>query len=71
MKPCRGIARDCTTLTGATGTFDDVVVVENWSDLEPDVVERKYYAPGIGLVRQDSDTVDADVIELVAHEPGT
>jgi hypothetical protein len=34
----------------AAGEFDDVVVIKEWNPLEPDVVEEKYYAPGIGPI---------------------
>lgn len=61
----RVIAIDATVL-GPTGTYENVWVIENWSDLEPDVVERKYYAAGVGLVYLDSDHPDADSVELIA-----
>jgi hypothetical protein len=32
------------------GDYDDVLVTRDWTPLEPDVVEEKYYAPGVGLV---------------------
>lgn len=32
------------------GEFDDVLVIKEWNPLEPDVVEEKYYAPGVGLI---------------------
>jgi hypothetical protein len=32
------------------GEFDDVVVIKEWNPLEPDVVEEKYYAPGVGPI---------------------
>jgi hypothetical protein len=35
------------------GTFKDCVKVKETTPLEPDVVEYKYYAPGIGLVADD------------------
>ena len=34
------------------GTWDDVLVTEDWTPLSPSVTERKYYAPGIGLVME-------------------
>ena len=30
--------------------FDDLIVIEEWTPLEPDVVEEKYYASGVGVV---------------------
>jgi hypothetical protein len=32
------------------GSFGNVVVTEDFTSLEPSVLERKYYAPGIGVV---------------------
>ena len=36
--------------TVPAGSYTDVVETEDFSPLEPDIVERKYYAPGIGFV---------------------
>jgi hypothetical protein len=33
-------------------SYSDVLVTEDWTPLEPDVVERKFYAPGVGLVME-------------------
>ena len=35
------------------GSFEDVLVTEDWTPLEPAVAEHKFYAPGIGLVREE------------------
>jgi hypothetical protein len=34
------------------GQYTDVLVTEDWTPLEPDVVERKFYAAGVGLVME-------------------
>jgi hypothetical protein len=34
------------------GVFDDVLVTEDWTPLEPDVRERKFYARDVGLVME-------------------
>jgi hypothetical protein len=34
----------------ALGSYDDVLVTEDWNPLEPDVIEQKSYAPGVGLI---------------------
>jgi len=34
------------------GTYENLLVVEEWTPLEPDVVERKYYAKGVGTVKE-------------------
>ena len=54
-----GQAEDQATVVelGATsdtpaGQYADVLVTEDWTPLEPDIAERKFYAPGIGLVME-------------------
>ena len=42
----------------------DCVVTKNFSQLEPDVVERKYYAPGIGLFLETAPDT-GEVVRLV------
>lgn len=37
-----------------TGTYDQALVTEDWSLLTPDVRERKWYAPGIGVVYEET-----------------
>jgi hypothetical protein len=34
------------------GSFDQVVVTQDWSPLEPSVIEHKFYADGVGLVME-------------------
>ena len=38
------------TVSVPYGLFDKCVKTKDWTPLEPDVVEHKYYAPGIGVV---------------------
>jgi len=38
------------TRTVPAGSYTDVVETEDFSPLEPEIVERKYYAPGVGFV---------------------
>jgi len=35
------------------GRYTDVLVTEDWTPLEPDLVEHKSYAPHIGLVKEE------------------
>ena len=53
-----GVAEDMAKIIGLHqhvtvryGSFDDVLVTEETTRLEPGYVEQKYYAPGIGNVR--------------------
>lgn len=36
--------------TVAYGSFDGLLQTREWTPLEPDVLEHKYYAPGVGMV---------------------
>ena len=48
------------SVTVAFGTFDNCLLTAEWSLLEPGIVEHKYYAPGVGLVK----------VEVVKGETG-
>jgi hypothetical protein len=49
-------------------TFDDVLVTEDWTPLEPDVAERKFYARNVGLVLERQIRGGDAVFELVEYE---
>ena len=34
----------------AVWAYNDLVVIREWSPLEPEVIENKYFAPGVGVV---------------------
>ncbi|PVG84753.1 hypothetical protein DDE18_03910 [Nocardioides gansuensis] len=55
--------------TTAFGSWDDLVLTEDTTPLEPDLVEHKLYAHGVGLVLEESPAGD-EVVELVAFTPG-
>lgn len=40
------------TLTVPFGTFANCLKTKEWTELEPDVLDNKFYAPGIGLIRE-------------------
>jgi hypothetical protein len=40
------------TATTPAGQYADVLVTEDWTPLEPHIAERKFYAPGVGLVME-------------------
>jgi hypothetical protein len=50
------------------GTFPGCLHTEDFTPLEPDVSEQKYYAMGVGLVLTLDDDDRRD--ELVAYDPG-
>lgn len=52
------------TVTTPFGTFTDVLQTKDWTPLEPDVLEHKFYAPGVGVIKELA--VDSgEVIELI------
>lgn len=53
------------SVTVAYGTFDDVLVTKEWSALEPDVIEHKTYAPGVGNILAQSLQGEQERFELV------
>jgi hypothetical protein len=56
--------------TVPAGSFDDVVVVREWNPLEPDVVEDKYHAPGVGVVLESIVEGGDGRVELIEYTPG-
>lgn len=46
------------------GTFDDVIVTRDWTPLEPDTIEEKTYARGVGFVHETK-SVGPDTGEIV------
>lgn len=40
------------TITVPFGTFTDVVQTKDWTPLEPDVLEHKFYAAGVGVIKE-------------------
>jgi hypothetical protein len=59
------------TVTVPFGRFDRVVVTEDWNPLDPDVIEQKSYAPGIGLVAEATVAGGRGRAELVEFAAGT
>ena len=57
--------------TVAGSTYDDVVVIREWTPLEPDVVEEKSYAPGVGPVLEEQTAGGDDRVVLAQHTAGT
>ncbi|HEX5938636.1 MAG TPA: hypothetical protein VFZ75_13260 [Actinomycetota bacterium] len=47
------------------GSYDDVLVTEDWTPLEPKVRENKYYAPGVGVVFEEIVRGGEGVLRLV------
>jgi hypothetical protein len=62
------IIRVGETLTIGDQTYEDVLVTKDWSLLEPDVIENKYYAPGVGLIAEEKVEGGSERVELVEFE---
>ena len=52
-------------------SFDQVLVTEDWTPLEPNVIERKFYAPGVGLVMERLVKGGTGTNELTEYEPAS
>ena len=55
-----GVAQDMASVISTTGTatvplgtFGSVVQTKEWSPLQSNSVEHKYYAPGVGLILEE------------------
>jgi hypothetical protein len=61
------------TITVPVGTFSDTLTTKEWSALEPDVIEHKTYAPGVGMVHSISVSGENEEFALVdiQHEAAT
>ena len=55
---------------GPAGTYRDVIVTKDWDPLEPEVVEEKYYAPGVGHIRTVFVRGSGGTERLVRFTPG-
>ena len=52
------------------GDFDGLLQTEDTTPLEPDVVEHKYYARGVGTVLEETVAGGAERVELVSFTAG-
>jgi len=67
----QGVAEDMATVTSITRTgtamgraVSGVLLTKEWSSLEPNSVEHKSYAPGIGLIREEKGSFTLDLVEV-------
>lgn len=47
------------------GDYADLLVVEGWTKLNPGVIELKYYAAGVGVVKEEVKRGEGKVVELI------
>ncbi len=64
------VARQGVKEKVAYGSFDDLLVIKEWTPLEPKIVEEKYFARGVGLVLEVKVKGETGRVELVSFEPG-
>src|ERR671910_577826 len=64
------VARLGASETVPFGDLDDLVVIKEWNPLEPEVVEEKYFARGIGLVVEVKTAGGEGRVELLEHTSG-
>jgi len=53
------------SVTVPAGSFHDVLVTEDWTPLEPDIIEHKTYAPGVGVILERVVEGGSGVLRLV------
>ena len=51
------------------GEYTAVVVTEDWNPLDPETIENKYFAPGVGLIFAEHTAGPAESEELVEFSP--
>ena len=49
---------------------EDVLGTKDWNPLEPNILEHKYYAPGVGLIGETKVTGPPEKIELIDFTKG-
>jgi hypothetical protein len=54
--------------TVKAGTYDDVLVTEEWTPLEPKILEHKSYARGVGVVLEELVKGGKERVQLVSVE---
>ncbi len=71
-----GVAQDMATVLAldagtdlAWGAFTNCVMTRDYNPLEPQVVEHKYFAPAVGLIRSVTVAGGTDQLDLVSIEP--
>lgn len=51
------------------GRFTDVLVTKDWNPLEPEVIEQKTYAPGVGVIFEEHVQGGTEISALVSFTP--
>jgi hypothetical protein len=54
-------------LSTEAGSFSGALLTKEWTPLEPGVTEQKYYAPGVGLIREEVIEGGSGTIDLIEY----
>jgi hypothetical protein len=63
------VIRRGASLTVPYGSFQGVLVTEEWTPLEPNVVENKFYKAGVGLLLEKKVQGGSGRTELIRYRP--
>jgi hypothetical protein len=73
QEDAKNVAEDCSKIVDLNAsvktpyiTSNEALMTEEFSLLEPDVLDNKFYVRGIGLVREQTAVGGSDVLELVS-----
>jgi hypothetical protein len=64
------VKRVGATHTIGLGDYREVVVTQEWTPLEPEIIEKKYYAPGVGKIHEIQTAGGTGGTELIEYTPG-
>ena len=64
------VARLGQAVTVPFGAYEGVIVITEWTPLSPDTVEEKYYAPGVGMIKEAAVQGGSGGAELIEYTPG-
>lgn len=64
------VVRTGVSETVQFGSLNGLLVIREWTPLEPDVAEEKYYAAGVGAVLEIVVQGGTGRAELISYEPG-
>lgn len=53
------------SVTVQYGSFNNVIMTRDWDPLEPEVVEHKWYAQGIGVIKEQETGGEGEQVELI------
>jgi hypothetical protein len=59
-----------TVYSGPVGSTSAAIVTEDWTPLEPDVVEHKTYSPAVGMVMETITAGGSGTSRLITYQPG-